>query len=121
MCWPASHSTTHFKRSGWQYMHRVIVEDIGEHFTPIEEALANVFIPVLLGEKEIEQLRELFTLQVRQAGLNLPNLAKRASLECTKALVASLHGPQCDWVCQQRQRGTSANVQDEGAARSLRP
>ena len=38
-------------------MHRVI-EDVGEHFAPIEEALANVFIPALLGGKEGEQLRE---------------------------------------------------------------
>ena len=38
-------------------MHRVI-EDAGEHFAPIEEALANVFIPALLGGKEGEQLRE---------------------------------------------------------------
>jgi hypothetical protein len=37
-----------------------------------------VFIPVLLGGKEGEQLRELFTLPVRQAGLNLPNPATRA-------------------------------------------
>ena len=41
----------------WQHMHRVI-EDVGEHFAPIEEALANVFIPALLGGKEGEQLRE---------------------------------------------------------------
>jgi hypothetical protein len=56
----------------WQYMHRV-VENAGDHFGPIEEALANVFIPALLGGKEGGQLRELFTLPVRQAGLNLPN------------------------------------------------
>jgi hypothetical protein len=58
--------------------------------------LANVFIPALLGGKEDGQLRELFTLPVRQAGLNLPNPATRAvdryraSLECTKALTVSL-------------------------------
>ena len=79
----------------WQYMHRVI-EDVGEYFAPIEEALATVFIPALLGGKEGEQLRDLFTLPVRQAGLNIPNPAKKArdgyqaSLECTKALTASL-------------------------------
>jgi hypothetical protein len=61
----------------WQYMHRV-VKNAGDHFAPIEEALANVFIPVLLGGKEGEQLRELFTLPVRQAGLNLSNPATRA-------------------------------------------
>ena len=76
-------------------MHQVI-EDVGDHFAPIEEALANVFILALLGRKEGEQLRELFTLPVRQAGLNLPNPAKRAKdgyracLECTKAMTASL-------------------------------
>ena len=76
-------------------MHRVI-EDVGEYFAPIEEALATVFIPALLGGKEGEQLRDLFTLPVRQAGLNIPNPAKKAgdgyqaSLECTKALTASL-------------------------------
>ena len=76
-------------------MHRV-VENAGDHFGPIEEALANVFIPALLGGKDSGQLRELFTLPVRQAGLNLPNPAiravdgYRASLECTKALTASL-------------------------------
>ena len=67
-----------------------VIENVGDHFAPIEEALANVFIPALLGGKEGEQLRELFTLLV------LPNPAKRAkdgyraSLECTKALTASL-------------------------------
>ena len=46
-----------------QYMHWVS-EDVGDHFAPIEEAPANVFILVLLGGKEGEQLRELFTLPV---------------------------------------------------------
>jgi len=32
----------------WQYTHRV-VENARDHFAPIEEALANVFIPALLG------------------------------------------------------------------------
>ena len=79
----------------WQYLHRV-VENAGDHFGPIEEALANVFIPALLGGKDGGQLRELFTLPVRQAGVNLPNPASRAvdgcraSLECTKALTFSL-------------------------------
>ena len=44
-------------------MHRV-VENAGDHFKPIEEALANVFIPALLGGKDSGQLRELFTLPV---------------------------------------------------------
>jgi hypothetical protein len=76
-------------------MHRVI-EDLGEYFAPIEEALATVFTPALLRGSEGEQLRDLFTLLVRQAGLNIPNPAKkagdgyRASLEYTKALTASL-------------------------------
>ena len=79
----------------WQYLHQV-VENAGDHFEPIEEALANVFIPALLGGKDSGQLRELFTLPVRQAGLNLPNPETqavdgyRAFLECTKALTASL-------------------------------
>ena len=81
----------------WQYMHRVI-DDVGAHFGPIEDALATVFlIPALLGGRtDGDQLRDLFTLPVRQAGLNLPDPAKRAvdgyraSLECTKALAASL-------------------------------
>jgi hypothetical protein len=46
----------------WQYMHWV--ENAGDHFGPIEEALANVFIPALLGGKKDGQLRELFTLPV---------------------------------------------------------
>ena len=50
-------------KAEWQYMHRVI-GDIRDHFAPIEEALANVFIPVLLGGKEGAQLQELFTLPV---------------------------------------------------------
>jgi hypothetical protein len=59
----------------WQYMHQVI-EDVRDHFALIEEALVNVFIPALCGGNEGEQLRELFTLPVQQAGLNLPNPAK---------------------------------------------
>ena len=53
----------------------LVVENAGDHFGPIEEALANVFIPALLGGKEGGQLLEMFTLPVRQAGLNLPNPA----------------------------------------------
>ena len=79
----------------WQYMHRV-TGDVGAHFGPIEDALATVFLPALLGGNDGDQLRDLFTLPVRQAGLNLPNPATRAvdgyraSLECTKTLTASL-------------------------------
>jgi hypothetical protein len=110
----------------WQYMHQV-VENAGDHFGPIEEALANVFISALLGGKDGGQLWELFTLPVRQAGLNLPNPAiravdgYRASLEYTKALTASLiDGTDLD------ANGYAGNVkevcsdaQDEGAARPL--
>ena len=79
----------------WQYVHRVVA-NVGDHFGPIEEALETVFIPALFGGKDSGPLRELFTLPVRQAGLNLPNPAiravdgYRASLDCTKALTASL-------------------------------
>ena len=59
-------------------MYRVI-DNIGEHFGPIEEKLETVFIPALLGGKNGEKLRDLRAKD-----------GYRASLECTKALTASL-------------------------------
>ena len=56
----------------WQYMHRVI-EDAGEHFAPIKEALATVFIPALLGGSETEQLQS--------ARDSIPNLSIPLAVE----------------------------------------
>ena len=65
----------------------------------IEGALATVFLPALPQECEAEtpaHLRDLLALPVCQAGLGIPNPAKkaadgyRASIACTKTLTQSL-------------------------------
>ena len=56
----------------WQYMHWVI-EDVGEYFAPIKEALATVFIPALLGGSETEQLQS--------ARDSIPNLSIPLAVE----------------------------------------
>jgi hypothetical protein len=76
-------------------MHRVI-KDVGARFGPIEEALATVFLPALLGGVRRLNYKTCLTLPVRQAELDIPKLAKKAvdgyriSLACTNSLTESL-------------------------------
>ena len=54
------------------YFQRTI-EDFGDYLTPIEELLANTFIPTLFGRKYefSSYLRSLFTLPTREGGLGI--------------------------------------------------
>jgi len=58
----------------WQYIQRV-VPAIGTTLAPIEEALANTFLPALLEEPPalMARLRAISTLPVQYAGLGIPN------------------------------------------------
>ena len=81
----------------WQYLQRV-TPAVAESFAPIEEALAEGFLPALLKEsvEGVAKLRELLALPVRMAGLGVPNptvtadACYRASLSCTETLTKSL-------------------------------
>jgi len=58
----------------WQYIQRVIPA-IGTTLAPIEEALANTFLPALLDKPPASttRLRMISTLLVQYAGLGIPN------------------------------------------------
>ena len=55
----------------WTYLQRV-VPDVSAAFQPIENALAEDFIPALFGDKACPS-RDLTQLPVRHAGLGIPN------------------------------------------------
>jgi len=58
----------------WQYIQQV-VPAIGTTLAPIEEALANTFLPALLEEPQAStaRLRSISTVPVRYMGLGIPN------------------------------------------------
>ena len=77
----------------WQYLQRV-TEGVGEHFAPIEEAIAGVFLPALfqLKKEEIASMRSLLSLSVRWGGLGLPNPVQsaRTSFDTSTAVTSML-------------------------------
>jgi hypothetical protein len=81
----------------WQYLQRVL-PDAGPSFAPLEDALADFFLPSLLQEAASPDatFRELLALPVRRAGLGVPDpqlTADRchtASLACTSMLARTL-------------------------------
>ena len=58
----------------WQYLQRV-TEGTSDHFSPIEKAICDDFLPALFGEPRLEDncRRPLAALPVKHAGLALPN------------------------------------------------
>ena len=58
----------------WQYLQRVS-EGVADHFSPIEKAISNNFLPALFGEPRLEDTyrRPLATLPVKHAGLAIPD------------------------------------------------
>ena len=58
----------------WQYLQRVTA-DIADHFSPIEKAICDDFLPALFGEPCLEDSyrRPLAALPVKHAGLALPD------------------------------------------------
>ena len=82
----------------WTYLQR-IQPGIEEHFRPIEDALANNFIPALFGDTEstnAQALRDLIALPCRFGGLGIPDPCTTAerqlanSMELTQPLTDSL-------------------------------
>ncbi len=83
----------------WAYLQRVC-GNAGELFQPIEDAIAQDFLPALFGcsaeELAESKLRPLLALPVKLAGLGIPDPTKNAqrchdtSKACTKELVTSL-------------------------------
>ena len=81
----------------WQYSMRVL-PGISEKFAPVEKALAEEFLPALLGAtvEEIAEQRDLLALPVKFAGLGIPDPTKTAegcflaSQSCTKVLADSI-------------------------------
>ena len=66
----------------WTYLQRIL-PNIGKFFAPLEEAIANTFIPALLGTvtvdpSERQLYREFFALPVRKCGLAILNPVKTA-------------------------------------------
>lgn len=81
----------------WQYAQRVL-PGISQQFAPVEKALAEHFLPALLGatREEIAGLRDLLALPVKFAGLGIPDPTKTAagcymaSKGCTFPLAESI-------------------------------
>jgi hypothetical protein len=81
----------------WTYLQR-IVPGSDALFGPIEEAIAGIFLPALLGESEagVQTLRRQLALSVRTAGLGIPDPRECArgnfdgSRQITRTLTASL-------------------------------
>ena len=60
-------------QSEWMHLQRV-VGGIGHHFAPVEDSIRTTFLPALLESKEIDDdLRRIFSLPVKHAGIALPN------------------------------------------------
>ena len=82
-------------QSEWQYLQRVTA-DCADAFAPIEEAIAEDFIPAMFGGDVPHDLRTLLALSVSNGGLGILNPTDTAphchktSKECTAPLVASL-------------------------------
>ena len=66
-------------RPKFTYVQRTI-EDFGDYLTPIEELLANTFIPTLFGRNYAfpSCLRSLFTLPPREGGLGITSPAEES-------------------------------------------
>ena len=64
----------------WQYVQRV-TPGIGAFFQPVEKAIKEKFRPALFGlpVSAIQDLRPLFTLLVREGGLEIPNPTESAN------------------------------------------
>jgi hypothetical protein len=75
-------------QSEWMYLQRV-VPDTAEAFEEVEKALAEVFLPALLGQPDCTELRGLFALPVKQAGLGLPDPVKTAPLSFAQSVWSS--------------------------------
>ena len=71
----------------WQYL-LWTVPGVGEYMVPVEEALANKFLPKLLGLQSISgRLRKLLYLGAKRAGIGIPNPTEAAD-ESHKTLQA---------------------------------
>ena len=68
----------------WTYLQRV-VPDVSAAFQPIENALAEDFIPALFGDKACPS-RDLTQLPVRHAGLGIPNPVTSSDTHFTVSL-----------------------------------
>ena len=66
-------------KSKFTYFQRTI-EDFGDYLTPIEELLANTFIPTLFGRNYAfpSYLRSLFTLPPQEGGLGITSPAEES-------------------------------------------
>ena len=59
----------------WTYFQRVI-PNIAHLFSPVENAIAEHFVPAIFGEKVSESVRKLSSLPVRCAGIAITNPVK---------------------------------------------
>ena len=75
----------------WTYVLRTI-PDIKHLLAPLEEAIANVLIPAILGRDVSVLEREILELPVRFGGLGMPNPVKTADREykCSKEITEPL-------------------------------
>jgi hypothetical protein len=105
---------THSLQAEWQYLQRV-TPNIDQAFAPVEAAITQVFLPALFDATvtEIETLRPLLALPVRQGGLGIPDPTTTgaacflASTEITSLLKDSLiNGIP---LCAQEHRKTAAS------------
>ena len=76
----------------WTYIQRV-VEGTGDFFPPLEEALANGFLPALFGEPVLadDYRRPLAALPVKFAGLALPDPTATATANYQASTLVCSH------------------------------
>ena len=99
-------------QSEWMHLQRV-VGGIGHHFAPVENSIRTTFLPALLESKEIDDdLRRIFSLPVKHAGIALPNPTTTASHNYSASKKGTvfikrsvLHG-ECSCQCSYPTRDT---------------
>jgi hypothetical protein len=113
---------THSLQAEWQYLQRV-TPNIDQAFAPVEAAITQVFLPALFDATvhEIETIRPLLALPVRQGGIGIPDPTTTgaacylASTEITSLLRDSLiNGVP---LCAQEHRRTAASSRIDAKTR----
>jgi hypothetical protein len=94
----------------WQYVARTVPE-IGVLFEPVERAIREAFLPILLGVESISaDMRQLLSQGVKQAGLGIKNPVDCAqvlhdtSKQACNELVSSLKESTQLWLAQHKKQ-----------------
>ena len=85
----------------WSYLMRT-TPDLEEVLQPLEDTIAKVFIPAIIGREVSSEMRELLALPARLGGMGIPIPTKRANDEyrasttITQPLVSSIIDKQAE-------------------------